>query len=319
MAPFFEYEFVFPISLAADPLQEDFPMEITASLVKELRERTGAGMMECKKALQEANGDIELAIDNMRKSGAVKAAKKAGRIAAEGVIVGRVAGGEAVLVEVNCETDFVAKDVNFVAFANAVADAALSSKAADVAVLNDVKLPEGESVETTRANLVAKIGENMTVRRLGRMTGDKLAFYSHGGRIGVVVALSGGDEELAKQIAMHIAAAKPLVVSPEQMPAAEVAKEREIAAAQAAESGKPANIVEKMVEGRVNKFLSENSLIGQPFVMDTNTTVGNLLKSKGAVAAGFFRWEVGEGIEKAEDNFAAEVEAMKAAAIGTKA
>ena len=319
MAPFFEYEFVFPISHAADPLQEDFPMEITASLVKELRERTGAGMMECKKALQEANGDIELAIDNMRKSGAVKAAKKAGRIAAEGVIVGRVAGGEAVLVEVNCETDFVAKDVNFVAFANAVADAALSSKAADVAALNDVKLPEGESVETTRANLVAKIGENMTVRRLGRMTGDKLAFYSHGGRIGVVVALSGGDEELAKQIAMHIAAAKPLVVSPEQMPAAEVAKEREIAAAQAAESGKPANIVEKMVEGRVNKFLSENSLIGQPFVMDTNTTVGNLLKSKGAVAAGFFRWEVGEGIEKAEDNFAAEVEAMKAAAIGNKA
>ncbi|MFZ5842285.1 MAG: translation elongation factor Ts [Pseudomonadota bacterium] len=294
-------------------------MEITASLVKELRERTGAGMMECKKALQEANGDIELAIDNMRKSGAVKAAKKAGRIAAEGVIVGRVAGGEAVLVEVNCETDFVAKDVNFVAFANAVADAALSSKAADVATLNEVKLPEGESVETTRANLVAKIGENMTVRRLGRMTGDKLAFYSHGGRIGVVVALSGGDEELAKQIAMHIAAAKPLVVSPEQMPAAEVAKEREIAAAQAAESGKPANIVEKMVEGRVNKFLSENSLIGQAFVMDPNTTVGNLLKSKGAVAAGFFRWEVGEGIEKAEDNFAAEVEAMKAAAIGTKA
>lgn len=319
MAPFFEYEFVFSISLAADPLQEDFPMEITASLVKELRERTGAGMMECKKALQEANGDIELAIDNMRKSGAVKAAKKAGRIAAEGVIVGRVAGGEAVLVEVNCETDFVAKDVNFVAFANAVADAALKSKAADVATLNDVKLPEGESVETTRANLVAKIGENMTVRRLGRMTGDKLAFYSHGGRIGVVVALSGGDEELAKQIAMHIAAAKPLVVSPEQMPAAEVAKEREIAAAQAAESGKPANIVEKMVEGRVAKFLSENSLLGQPFVMDTNTTVGNLLKSKGAVAAGFFRWEVGEGIEKAEDNFAAEVEAMKAAAIGTKA
>ncbi|MFN4289566.1 MAG: translation elongation factor Ts [Permianibacter sp.] len=294
-------------------------MEITASLVKELRERTGAGMMECKKALQEANGDIELAIDNMRKSGAVKAAKKAGRIAAEGVIVGRVAGGEAVLVEVNCETDFVAKDTNFVAFANAVADAALSSKAADVATLNEVKLPEGESVETTRANLVAKIGENMTVRRLGRMTGDKLAFYSHGGRIGVVVALSGGDEELAKQIAMHIAAAKPLVVSPEQMPAAEVAKEREIAAAQAAESGKPANIVEKMVEGRVNKFLSENSLIGQAFVMDPNTTVGNLLKSKGAVAAGFFRWEVGEGIEKAEDNFAAEVEAMKAAAIGTKA
>ncbi len=294
-------------------------MEITASLVKELRERTGAGMMECKKALQEANGDIELAIDNMRKSGAVKAAKKAGRIAAEGVVIGRVGGGVAVLLEVNCETDFVAKDANFLAFANSVADAALTSKAADVAALNDVKLPEGESVETTRANLVAKIGENMTVRRVVRLAGDKLATYSHGGRIGVAVALQGGDEELAKQIAMHIAAAKPLVVSPEQMPAAEVAKEREIAAAQAAESGKPANIIEKMVEGRVAKFLNESSLVGQPFVMDPNTTVGNLLKGKGASVTGFFRWEVGEGIEKAEDNFAAEVEAMKAAAIGTKA
>ena len=294
-------------------------MEITASLVKELRERTGAGMMECKKALQEASGDIELAIDNMRKSGAVKAAKKAGRIAAEGVVIGRVGAGEAVLLEVNCETDFVAKDVNFLAFANSVADAALAAKVADVAALNEVKLPEGESVETTRANLVAKIGENMTVRRVVRLAGDKLATYSHGGRIGVAIALQGGDEELAKQIAMHIAAAKPLVVTPEQMPAADVAKEREIAAAQAAESGKPANIIEKMVEGRVAKFLSENSLVGQPFVMDPNTTVGNLLKGKGASVTGFFRWEVGEGIEKAEDNFAAEVEAMKAAAIGTKA
>lgn len=294
-------------------------MEITASLVKELRERTAAGMMECKKALQEANGDIELAIDNMRKSGAVKAAKKAGRIAAEGVVVGRVGAGEAVLVEINCETDFVAKDASFVAFANAVADAALSSKVADVAALGEIKLASGESVEMTRANLVAKIGENMTVRRLTRLSGGTLATYSHGGRIGVAVALQGGDEELAKQIAMHIAAAKPLVVNPEQMPAADVAKEREIATAQAAESGKPANIVEKMVEGRVNKFLSENSLVGQPFVMDPNTTVGNLLKGKGATAAGFFRWEVGEGIEKAEDNFAAEVEAMKAAAIGAKA
>ncbi|NQD38678.1 elongation factor Ts [Permianibacter sp. IMCC34836] len=294
-------------------------MEITASLVKELRERTAAGMMECKKALQEANGDIELAIDNMRKSGAVKAAKKAGRIAAEGVVVGRVGAGEAVLVEINCETDFVAKDASFVAFANAVADVALSSKVTDVAALGEVKLASGESVEMTRANLVAKIGENMTVRRLTRLAGANLATYSHGGRIGVAVALQGGDEELAKQVAMHIAAAKPLVVNPEQMPAADVAKEREIATAQAAESGKPANIVEKMVEGRVNKFLSENSLVGQAFVMDPNTTVGNLLKGKGATATGFFRWEVGEGIEKAEDNFAAEVEAMKAAAIGTKA
>lgn len=291
-------------------------MEITAALVKELRERTGAGMMECKKALQEANGDIELAIDNMRKSGAVKAAKKAGRVAAEGVIMAKAGAGEVVLLEVNCETDFVAKDVNFTAFANEVADAALSSKVADVAALNEVKLASGETVETTRANLVAKIGENMTVRRMTRLTGATVASYIHSGRIGVAVALAGGDEELAKQLAMHIAAANPVVVNPEDISAELIAKERDIAAAQAAESGKPANIVEKMVEGRINKFKSEVSLVGQNFVMDTNTTVGNLLKSKGATCTGFIRWEVGEGIEKAEDNFAAEVEAMKAAAIG---
>jgi len=304
-------------------------MEITASLVKELRERTAAGMMECKKALVEANGDIELAIDNMRKSGAVKAAKKASRIAAEGVVIGRVGAGVAVLVEINCETDFVAKDVSFLAFANGVADAALAGKITELSALNDSTLASGETVETARANLVAKIGENMTVRRVSVLAGGNLATYSHGGRIGVAIALQGGEEELAKQIAMHIAAAKPLVVNPEQMPAADVAKEREIAAAQAAEENakaeaegkkaKPADIVAKMVEGRVNKFLNESSLVGQPFVMDTNTTVGNLLKAKGATATGFFRWEVGEGIEKAEDNFAAEVEAMKAAAIGSKA
>lgn len=294
-------------------------MEITAALVKELRERTAAGMMECKKALQEANGDIELAIENMRKSGAVKAAKKAGRVAAEGVIVAQATAGEAVLVEVNCETDFVAKDANFTAFAASVATAALNSKAADVAALNDVNLPAGESVETTRANLVAKIGENMTVRRMSRLTGELVETYIHGGRIGVAIALSGGDSELAKQLAMHIAAANPIVVNPDDIAADVIAKERDIAAAQAAESGKPANIVEKMVEGRITKFKSENSLLGQNFVIDPNTTVGNLLKSKGITVTGFIRWEVGEGIEKAEDNFAAEVEAMKAAAIGAKA
>ncbi len=293
-------------------------MEITAGLVKELRERTGAGMMECKKALQEANGDIELAIDNMRKSGAVKAAKKAGRVAAEGLVAVRVGNGEAVLVEVNCETDFVAKDGNFVAFANAVADAALANKVSDAAALSELVLPSGETVEATRAALVAKIGENMTVRRVARLPGATLAGYVHGttARIGVAVALNGGDADLAKQVAMHIAAAKPLVVNPEDMPAADVAKEREIATAKAAESGKPANIVEKMVEGTIAKFLNENSLVGQPFVIDPNTTVGNLLKGKGATCTGFVRWEVGEGIEKAADNFAAEVEAMKAAAIG---
>ncbi len=285
-------------------------MEITAALVKDLRERTGAGMMECKKALQEANGDIELAIDNMRKSGAVKAAKKAGRVAAEGVVIARSAGGKAVLVEVNCETDFVAKDGNFVGFANAVADVALAGGISDIAALNDAKLPAGESVETTRANLVAKIGENMTVRRVTAVSGNVIGSYIHGGRIGVLVNLEGGDEELAKQLAMHVAAANPQVVNPEDVPADLLAREKDIAMAKALESGKPANIVEKMVEGTLTKFKNEVALTSQAFVIDTNTTVGNLLKGKGAKVVSFVRWEVGEGIEKKEENFAAEVAAI---------
>jgi elongation factor Ts len=285
-------------------------MEITAALVKDLRERTGAGMMECKKALQEANGDIELAIDNMRKSGAVKAAKKAGRVAAEGVVIARAAGGKAVLVEVNCETDFVAKDGNFVGFANAVADVALAGAINDIAALNDAKLASGESVETTRANLVAKIGENMTVRRVTAINGSVIGSYIHSGRIGVLVNLEGGDEELAKQLAMHVAAANPQVVNPEDVPADLLAREKDIAMAKALESGKPANIVEKMVEGTLTKFKNEVALTSQAFVIDTNTSVGNLLKSKGAKVVSFVRWEVGEGIEKKEENFAAEVAAI---------
>ncbi len=285
-------------------------MEITAALVKDLRERTGAGMMECKKALQEANGDIEVAIDNMRKSGAVKAAKKAGRVAAEGVVMARAAGGNAVLVEVNCETDFVAKDGNFVGFANAVADVALAGSINDIAALNDAKLASGESVETTRANLVAKIGENMTVRRVTAIKGALVGSYIHSGRIGVLVSMEGGDEELAKQLAMHVAAANPQVVNPEDVSAELLAREKDIAMAKALESGKPANIVEKMVEGTLTKFKNEVALTCQAFVIDPNTTVGALLKAKGAKVVSFVRWEVGEGIEKKEENFAAEVAAI---------
>ena len=287
--------------------------EITAALVKELRERTAAGMMECKKALTEANGDIELAIENMRKAGAIKAAKKAGRVAAEGVIVAKTdaAGKLAALVEVNCETDFVARDSNFVAFANAVADVALAGKIDNVEALSAAKLASGETVEETRAALVAKIGENMTVRRVQLVAADAVvATYIHGGRIGVAVAMKAGDADLAKQLAMHVAAAKPEVVRPEDVSAELIAKEKEIATAKAAESGKPANIVEKMVEGTIAKFVNEVSLVGQAFVMDPATTVGNLLKSKGAEVASFVRLEVGEGIEKVETDFAAEVAAM---------
>ncbi|MBI2379974.1 MAG: elongation factor Ts [Gammaproteobacteria bacterium] len=285
--------------------------EITAALVKELRERTAAGMMECKKALTESNGDIELAIENMRKAGAIKAAKKAGRVAAEGLIVAKSNGKLAALVEVNCETDFVARDANFIAFANAVGDVALAGAIDNVEALSAAKLASGETVEETRAALVAKIGENMTVRRVQLVSADAVVgIYVHGGRIGVAVALKAGDEELAKQLAMHVAAAKPEVVRPEDVPAELVAKERDIATAKAAESGKPANIVEKMVEGTIAKFVNEVSLVGQAFVMDPNVTVGQLLKNKGADVASFVRLEVGEGIEKVETDFAAEVAAM---------
>jgi len=287
--------------------------EITASLVKELRDRTGLGMMECKKALVESNGDVETAIDNMRKSGQAKAAKKAGNIAADGAIIVATDGKASILLEVNSQTDFVARDANFTAFANKVAAVALAARETDVAKIGALSY-DSQTVEEARIALVQKIGENIQVRRAQLVEGALLASYTHGLKIGVVVAMEGGNEELARDVAMHIAAAKPEAIAPEDVPAAIVAKEREIAEAKAAESGKPANIVEKMVEGAVKKFLTEVSLLEQAFVKDPDTKVGALLAKSAAKVTRFVRLEVGEGIEKKEVDFAAEVAAASAAA-----
>ncbi|WP_260292887.1 translation elongation factor Ts [Sedimenticola hydrogenitrophicus] len=291
-------------------------MAITASLVKELRERTGSGMMECKKALVEADGDIDAAIENMRKSGQAKAAKKAGRTAADGLIVIQMTDDnkKGVMVEVNCETDFVAKDENFTSFANAVAQRALASDVTSVEELLNAPLHDGEetTVNTAREALVVKIGENMNVRRFERFesANGRLASYSHGARIGVVVDIEGADDELAKDIAMHVAASNPTCVSEEQVSAELVEKEREIFKVQALESGKPENIVDKIVDGRVRKYLSEITLLGQAFVKDPDTTVEKLLAGAGAKVNSFKRFEVGEGIEKKQENFADEVMAQ---------
>lgn len=289
-------------------------MQITAAMVKELRERTGAGMMECKKALGEANGDMEAAIEIMRKSGAAKAVKKAGRIAAEGKIAVAMndAGNQAAIVEVNCETDFVAKDDNFVAFVDEVAACILENTPTNVDALNGTALKDRKSVEEVRQELVAKVGENIQIRRFAIMDveGGVMASYLHGTRIGVLVALKGGNEELARDIAMHIAASRPVCLDESGVPAELLAKEREIIRAQAEESGKPAEIVEKMVEGRIKKYLAEITLVGQPFVKDPDTTVGKLLAGAGAEVVDFVRYEVGEGIEKKQEDFAAEVMAQ---------
>ncbi len=295
-------------------------MAITAALVKELRERTGAGMMECKKALVETDGDIEAAIENMRKSGQAKAAKKAGRTAAEGVIVIKTTpdNKSAAIVEVNCETDFVAKDDNFKSFADAVGERVLASDVADVEALMALPLHEGEdtTIEEARQALVAKIGENMTVRRFARIQAKgTLATYSHGVRIGVVVDID-GDAALGRDIAMHVAASNPVCVDEADVPAEMLAKEREIVEAQAKESGKPENIIEKMVEGRMRKYLGEITLKGQPFVKAPDTTVGKLLEKEGAQVNDFVRYEVGEGIEKKQEDFREEVMAQAAAARG---
>ncbi len=289
-------------------------MAITATMVKELRERTGAGMMECKKMLTETNGDMEAAIDLMRKSGAAKADKKAGRVAADGRVVITLSDDhkEASIVEVNCETDFVAKDENFINFANAVGARVLADKPADIAALSALPLESGETVEEVRANLVAKIGENMQVRRfeiISTDTGEVYA-YSHGVRIGVAVAMTGANEELGKDVAMHIAASRPMCVSEADVPAETLAKEKEILIAQAEGSGKPMEIIEKMVEGRMRKYLAEITLLGQPFVKDPDQTVGQLVKAAGAEVISFVRYEVGEGIEKKQEDFAAEVMAQ---------
>ncbi|MDO6446487.1 translation elongation factor Ts [Colwellia sp. 1_MG-2023] len=276
-------------------------MAITAAMVKELRERTAAGMMDCKKALQEADGDMELAIENMRKSGQAKAAKKAGNIAAEGQIIIK----DGALVEVNCQTDFVAKDANFLAFANKVADAAAASKA----TIEELQA----QFEEERIALVTKIGENINVRRVAYVEGTTLASYKHGATIGVVVA-GEGDAESLKHIAMHVAASKPEFLTPDDVPADVVANEKRIQIEMAMNEGKPAEIAEKMVTGRMKKFTGEVSLTGQAFIMEPKRTVGDVLKEKGVTVSSFVRLEVGEGIEKKEEDFAAEVEAQIAAA-----
>lgn len=287
-------------------------MAITAALVKELRERTQAGMMECKKALVETNGDIDAAVEYMRKAGLAKADKKAGRAAAEGMIIVKTSadGKKAAMVEVNCETDFVTKGDDFQNFAAAVGDLALDNMPADIDALQDSKMADGSSVAEASKALIAKIGENINVRRSTTMQGDQLGAYTHGSRIGVLVELSGGNEDLAKDIAMHIAASKPVCVSADDVPAELIEKEKEIYTAQAKESGKPDDIVEKMVTGRINKYLKEVTLLGQPFVKDPDTSIEKLLKGAGATVSSFQRFEVGEGVEKKEENFADEVMAQ---------
>ena len=288
-------------------------MAVTAALVKELRERTGAGMLDCKKALVETDGDIELAIENMRKSGQAKAAKKAGRIAAEGVILTKVEGNKATMLELNCETDFVARDEGFLAFGNQLLDLAAANGINDMDALNAAEL-NGVTVAETRDALVAKIGENISPRRVINVQGDNLGAYVHGGRIGVIAILTGGEADLSKDVAMHVAAASPQFVKPENVPADVVEKEKGIQVEIAIQSGKPADIAEKMVTGRMKKFTGEISLTGQPFVKDPSTSVGDLLKSKGADVINFVRFEVGEGIEKKTEDFAAEVAAQMEAA-----
>jgi len=288
-------------------------MAITAALVKELRERTGAGMMECKKALVETDGDIDSAIEAMRKSGLAKADKKSGRIAAEGVIGIKVSDDmkNAVMVEINSETDFVSKGDDFKNFVNDILECAASGSVASAEALLSADMSGGKSVDETRQELIAKIGENIQVRRMVRIEGDNLvASYKHGDRIGVLVELKGGDEELGKDVAMHVAASRPMCIQPEDVSQDVLDKEKDIFIAQAKESGKPDNIIEKMIEGRMRKYLSEITLLGQAFVKDPDMTVEKLLASKGAEVVRFERLEVGEGIEKKTENFAEEVAAQ---------
>lgn len=286
-------------------------MSITASMVKELRERTGAGMMECKKALVESGGDMDAAIELLRKSGQAKADKKASRIAADGRIVVAVDGLKAAIVEVNSETDFVAKDESFVAFAESVGATVLGGHAEDVESLMAESLADGQMAEAARTALISKIGENISVRRFARVeAADQLGHYTHGARIGALVSLSGGDAGLARDIAMHVAASKPVCIDEDGVPAETLASERRIFEEQAKDSGKPPEIIEKMVSGRVAKFLKEITLLGQPFVKDPDVSVGKLLSSAAATVTEFQRYEVGEGIEKKEENFAEEVMAQ---------
>jgi len=288
---------------------------ISAGMVKELRERTSSGMMECKKALVEANGDMELAIENMRKSGLAKADKKSGRIAAEGIIGVKVSecGKAVAIVDVNCETDFVAKADDFVNFVNSVSVALLNAENIETEEqLLAMPLEGGVTVDEMRRGLISKLGENITVRRFEKFKTSEggTASYLHGSKIGVIVELATPDQELGKDIAMHVAASKPNYVAEEQVPAETIEKEKEIFLAQTAESGKPADIIEKMIAGQIKKFLAEVTLLGQPFIKDDKMTVGKLVSSKGNKVTRFIRFEVGEGIEKKEENFAEEVMAQ---------
>jgi len=286
-------------------------MNITADTVKQLRERTGAGMMECKKALVETQGDLDAAAELMRKSGLAKADKKATRVAAEGTVAVERGGGAAVMVEVNCETDFVARGDEFLEFARAVAGAALAlADAADVAAL--LALPQGgATLDERRRALIAKIGENISVRRFVRIAApDALGTYIHGGRIGALVALQGGDEALARDLAMHVAAVNPAYIDAADVPAEVLEKERAILTEQTKGEKKPPDIIAKMVEGRLRKYLGELTLLGQPFVKDPDMSVEKLLKKSGAKVLKFVRYEVGEGIEKKQDDFVGEVMAQ---------
>lgn len=289
-------------------------MAITAAQVKELRERTGSGMMECKKALVEADGDIDKAIETMRKKGMAKAEKKAGRVAAEGKVVTRTSddGRLGVILEMNSETDFVSAGDDFNNFADAIARIILEKQPADADALIQLPFDDSRDVHTARQELVAKIGENIQLRRfqLYKTDAGQVHHYLHGSRIGVMVEMEGGDAQLGRDIAMHVAASNPAAVDESDMPAELLEKERAILKAQAEESGKPAEIVEKMLDGRVKKFLKETTLVGQPFVKDPDQSVADLLKTAGATVKGFTRYEVGEGIEKEEGNFAEEVMAQ---------
>ncbi len=287
-------------------------MAITAAMIKELRARTGVGMMDCKKALAQSDGDIDLAIESLRKKGAATAEKKAGRIAAEGIVVSVHNDSASVLVEVNCETDFVSRDDSFRSFCMEVAEAILRDAPVDTGSVADLRLTRGEAVETARQELIIRVGENVSVRRFARFEAQSglIGRYLHGSRIGVLVRLSGGDDRLGRDLAMHIAASRPLCISEDEMDGAVLEKEREIFSAQAAASGKPADIVEKMVAGRIRKFLRENTLLGQPFVKNTEQTVGQLLTATGASVVQMTRLEVGEGLEKRNEDFAAEVMAQ---------
>ena len=288
-------------------------MSVTAAMVKELRQRTGSGMMECRRALVEANDDMELAIENMRKAGLAKADKKSSRVAAEGrIAVAQSADTKnAVIIDVNSETDFVAKGDTFKEFANAITAAILTADVSTVEEAQELKLADGKTIDETRRGLISKLGENITLRRFHKVASEGgTGFYLHGEKIGVLVELAKADAELAKDVAMHIAASKPMCVAESDVPAETVEKEKAIFVAQAEESGKPAEIIEKMIGGRIRKFLAEVTLEGQAFIKDDKVTVGKLVSGKDNKVLSFTRFEVGEGIEKAEEDFAAEVMAQ---------